>query len=108
MDSVSIFDVYRPGDWRAMLAVAGLGVAYALLLQCWMRRYPESFADNTYLQVVGGVGYVVIASAFVLDLAAWLRVCGLFAAACPPIIARSLLNAARRRRETNGYLEHDE
>ena len=95
-------------DWLVFGGLFVLSVAYAFVLQWWATRWPESFDDLTWLTVVIGVGYVLIALGCLLELGAWLRVCGAFAFACVPIIARSVVNHARRRREANGYLEGED
>lgn len=96
--------IFTSSDWLVFVALALVSLAYALALQWWSRQYPESFDDLTWLTVVVGVGYILVGLAFVLDLAAWLRVCAAFAFACLPIIARSVINHARRRREANRRL----
>ena len=88
-----------------------LSVLYALVLQWWNGHYPESFDDNTWLTVVIGVGYVLLGLFFVLSVESWLRVCAAFFFASLPIIARSLVNAAHRRRAANRHVEdlgHDQ
>jgi hypothetical protein len=105
MDSMSIFDVFRPIDKQVFLALWLISVVYAIDLQIWSQKWPESFADNTYMTVVIGVGYVLLALGFLLSWEAWLRVCAAFFVACLPIVARSLVNHAKRRREANGFNE---
>ncbi len=105
MDSMSIFDVFRPIDKQVFLALWLISVVYAVVLQVWSQKWPESFADNTYMTVVIGVGYVILALGFLLSWEAWLRVCAAFFFACLPIVARSLVNHAKRRREANGFNE---
>jgi uncharacterized protein YebE (UPF0316 family) len=92
-------------DWLVLGALALASVLYVVLLQVWMRWYPESYRDNTWVMVFFGVVYVVVGLGFVLDWEAWLRVCAAFVAAGLPIIARSLVNAARRRHRANHYGE---
>lgn len=80
-------------------------VAYAIGLNWWQAHYPESFDDLTWLQVVIGVGFVLLGLLAMLDLLPWLRTTTAFAVASLPIIARSVINYSRRRRQTNGYFE---
>ncbi len=105
MDFVSIFQVFRPIDWKVFVALLLLSLLYAVVLQLWCRFWPESFSDNTWVTVFFGVLYVLGGLGFLLDWRAWLRVCGAFVFAGAPIITRSLINHARRRRKANGYLE---
>jgi hypothetical protein len=103
MDSMSIFDVFRPIDKQVFLALWLISVVYAVVLQVWSQKWPESFCDNTYMTVVIGVGYVILGLGFLLSWEAWLRVCAAFFFACLPIVCRSLVNHAKRRREANGF-----
>ena len=82
-----------------------LSAAYALALDWWKQHYPESYDDLTWLQVAIGVGLVLLAALALLDLAAWLRIAAAFAVAGLPIVARSVINYSRRRRECNGHYE---
>jgi hypothetical protein len=105
MDFNTIYEVFRLVDRQVYLALWLLSVAYAVVLQVWSQRWPESFADGTWLTVVIGVGYVLLGLGFLLSWEAWLRVCAAFFFACLPIVCRSLVNHAKRRREANGFGE---
>jgi hypothetical protein len=105
VDYDTIFEVFRLVDRQVYLALLLISVVYAIDLQIWSQKWPESFADNTYVTVVIGVGYVLLGLGFLLSWEAWLRVCAAFFVACLPIVARSLVNHAKRRREANGFNE---
>ena len=108
MDFVSVFQVFGLLDWKVFGALLVLSVIYAFLLQLWCKHWPESFSDNTWVTVFIGVGYVLGGLGFLLDWQAWLRVCAAFVFAGGPIIVRSLVNHARRRRAANGYWEGED
>lgn len=105
MDFETIFDVFRPIDCQVYLGLWLASVVYSVILQVWSQSWPESFCDNTYMTVVIGVGYVLLGLGFLLSWEAWLRVCGAFFFACLPIVARSLVNHAKRRRAANHFDE---
>jgi Trk-type K+ transport system membrane component len=75
------------------------GIPYAVLLEVWRQRYPQSFEVLTWLQVMVGVGYVVIALAFILPLDYWLHVLFAFGFAAIPIIFRSVIIHAINQRD---------
>lgn len=105
MDSSCIFDLFRPADWQVFGGLLVLSVGYAVALEEWGRRWPESFSDNTWVSVVIGVAYVLLGLGLLLEMVDWLRVAGAFLFASLPIIGRSLVNQARRRRAANRFGE---
>ena len=76
---------------------------YAPLLTLWQRREPVSFAEHTWLTVVIGCGYILLALRLLLDLNCWLRVCSAFFFACIPIVSRSLLQKANHNRRVDRF-----
>ena len=77
--------------------------AYAPLLSLWQRKDPIGFANSTWLQVVIGVGYVLLFLRLLLDPKAWLKVCCAFFLSCLPIIARSLLHETQRNQRLHRF-----
>lgn len=76
-----------------------ISVVYAIALHAWWKRYPQSFADLTWLQVVIGVGYVLLGLGFIIPLHDWLHVCAAFFFACLPIVFRSVFVSASNQRD---------
>jgi hypothetical protein len=86
-------------DWIVYAVLFVISVGYAIGLHAWWKRYPQSFADLTWLQVVIGVGYVILGLAVILPLHDWLHVCAAFFFASLPIIFRSVFVSASNQRD---------
>jgi len=84
-----------------------VSLLYAVVLRAWSRSYPESYQDNTWLTVVVGVGYVLLALAVVTNLVVWLRVVVAFGVAGVPIVASCVVSAAQRRRKAHARWEKE-
>jgi hypothetical protein len=76
---------------------------YAPLLSLWQRLDPISINGNTWLQVVFGVGYVLLYLRLLLRPQTWLRVVSAFFFASIPIIARSLFHNGQRNVELQNF-----
>jgi len=100
-------DIFSPTDQNVFFVLFLASIFYAVILELWFRQWPESFDDLTWLTVVIGVGYVLLALLYLIPLEEWLKVAAAFFAASLPIIARSVINVSRRRREANHELEQN-
>lgn len=76
---------------------------YSPLLSLWQKIEPISFYNNTWLQVVIGVGYVLLYLRLLLSPRYWFKVCVAFFFASIPIIARSLLHNGKRNSELQKF-----
>lgn len=95
-------------DWLVFAALFLIGIGYARLLQLWWRRFPQSYEALTWLQVVVGVGYVLVGLGFVLPPEAWLRVAAAFFFACLAIVFRSVFIHSENQRAAEGVPEKKE
>lgn len=86
-------------DWGVFGGIFLTSVGYAILLQKWQRYFPDSFDDLTWLQVVVGVGYVLLWLRLIIPLQYWLIICTAFFFACLAIVFRSIWNTAHQKRE---------
>ena len=92
-------EMFTRTDLAVFVALFVISVPYAILLELWRRRFPQSFEALTWFQVVVGVGYVVVALAIILPIEYWLRVFGAFTFASLPIILRSVVIHAINQRD---------
>lgn len=95
-DILIIFDRL---DWIVYAVLFCVSMIYAVILHVWWKRYPQSFADLTWLQVILGVGYVLLGLGFIVPLHDWLHICAAFFFACLPIIFRSVFVSAGNQRD---------
>jgi Na+/melibiose symporter-like transporter len=80
-----------------------LSILYAILLQFLESRH-GFVSDYTWLTVVIGVGYTLVALAVISWVAAVLALV-MFGVSCVPIIAWSLINDMRTRNELRDLLQ---
>lgn len=85
-----MIEIFDKSDLIVFGVLFLVGVPYAIALELWQRRFPQSFDALTWFQVVVGVGYVLLGLIFILPLEMWLRVSAAFFFACIPIITRSV------------------
>ena len=83
-----------------------VSIVYALILEYLKREYQESYDDLVWLMVVIGDGYVLLGLRVLFAAEEWLLICGAFAAAGAPIVARSLINIMQARKRLADRLEN--
>lgn len=98
-------ELFTKTDWTIFVILFGISIVYAIILEFWFRTWPETFEELVWLLVVIGDGYVILALAQIVPVEFWLKICGAFFFASLPIIARSIIDVSRRRRDTNSHLE---
>lgn len=81
-----------------------VSVIYAVVLQWLRRRFGPALDGATWLMVLVGDGYVVLALRWLVDRAAWETMCWAFLVAGLPIIARSVANDLCRRKSQLDFL----
>lgn len=86
------------------VGIFATSAGYALVLQWWWKKDPDTFEENTWFLVVIGVAYVMLWLRPVVPAAAWDAVFLGFVVACGPIILRSLYNNAVRSRNFRHWL----
>lgn len=86
------------------VGIFATSVIYAVILQWWWRKDPDTFEENTWFLVVIGVAYVMLWLRPIIPNDAWDAVFFGFVVACGPIIGRSLYNNAVRSRNFRRWL----
>lgn len=94
-------------DWMVFLGLFVMGGAYWLVLDLWLRNWPDSYEENVWLQVVIGVFYVLFGLSFIIGPEAWLRVMMAFIFASILIIVRSVILVGKNRRRAMERMKND-